>query len=71
MNVSLVDAGISVRDSMLRGKVVLVAPDVLEEGELHAGDEVMFRRPEGPVPDLAFLDADLILATIEVPTYGE
>ena len=67
---SLIAAGISVRDTILRGKLVLVSAAVQEEGELRPGDEVMFRRPQGPIPELAFIDADMILATVEVPAYG-
>ncbi|KKM86176.1 hypothetical protein LCGC14_1281590 [marine sediment metagenome] len=61
-------AGVGIKDRVLQGTVVAIGPKVTEEIQLN--DEVLFRRPEGELPELAFLDAGLILLIVEVPTYG-
>lgn len=61
-------AGVGIKDRVLQGTVVAIGPQVTEDIRLN--DEVIFRRPEGDLPELAFMDADLILATLEIPTYG-
>lgn len=61
-------AGVGIMDRVLQGTVVAIGPKVLEDIKLN--DEVLFRRPEGELPELAFMDADLILLVVEVPTYG-
>ena len=61
-------AGVGIKDRVLQGTVVAIGSKVTEDLKLN--DEVFFRRPEGALPELAFMDADLILATLEIPTYG-
>jgi co-chaperonin GroES (HSP10) len=61
-------AGVGIKDRVLQGTVVAIGPKVTED--IQVNDEVIFRRPEGDPPELAFMDADLILATLEIPTYG-
>lgn len=60
-------AGVGIRDRVLQGTIVAIGPKVEEDIKLN--DEVLFRRPEGELPELAFMDADLILLVVEVPTY--
>lgn len=53
--------GVLVTDTLLMGKVQLVAGDVLED--LRAGDEVWFRRPMNEIPEFALLpytDVELV-----------
>lgn len=62
-------AGVDILDRVLQGVVVAVGTKVEKCGEIAVGDEVIFRRPEGELPELAFMDADIILAKWE-STYG-
>jgi len=61
-------AGVGIKDRVLQGTVVAIGPKVTED--INVNDEVLFRRPEGDPPELAFMDAGLILLVVEVPTYG-
>ena len=46
----------------LRGRVIAVGPDV---NDIEIQDEVWFERPEGTVPDIAFLHAGLVLGVLQ------
>ena len=62
--------GIDITEKVLQGTVAAIAPGVKDKSpELLVGDEVLFRRPEGPLPELAFMSVSLILARLEVPKY--
>ncbi len=60
-------AGVPIAAKVLQGTVVAMGPEVVD---LALNDEVLFRRPEGELPELAFMDADVILGRLEIPDYG-
>lgn len=62
-------AGVPVTSRVLQGTVAAIGPDV--GPDISIGMHVVFRRPEGELPELAFMEEELILAKIERPTYGE
>ncbi len=61
-------AGVPINAKALQGQVGGIGPDVRE---VEVGDEVLFRKPGGDVPDIAIMDEDFILGRLEFPTYGE
>lgn len=61
-------AGVPIEAKALQGQVGGVGPDVCD---VRVGDEVIFRRPGGELPEIAILDEELILGRLEFPTYGE
>ena len=61
--------GIFPTETALRGRVLGCAPGVMLG--LEPGDEVLFRRPEGPLPEVTFVSEDQVLAVLTYPTYGE
>ena len=64
-------AGVPIAAKVLQGTLVAMGPEVVKEfPNLELNDEVLFRRPEGELPELAFMDADLIIGRLEIPDYG-
>lgn len=61
-------AGVPLTAKALQGHVGGIGPDVRD---VEVGDEVVFRRPGGDLPEIAIMDEDLILGRLEFPTYGE
>jgi len=61
-------SGIDVRERVLRGVVSRIAPAVTID--VQVGDEVLFRRPEGELPEVALMDQELVLAVLSYPKYG-
>ena len=60
--------GVPLTQRVLWGTVAGLGPDVPDDIEI--GHHVIFRRPEGELPELAFMDYDLILGRLEYPDYG-
>jgi hypothetical protein len=52
----------------LQGRVEMCAPDVTIG--VKPGDEVLFKRPEGAIPDHALLSEDMIEAIVSYSEYG-
>lgn len=55
-------SGVDVSERVLQGHVLRVAPAVTVD--VAPGDEVIFSRPEGMLPEVAILDQELLLAVV-------